>query len=156
MHAPLASPRKSLGCLTAMNAMKNAFADTNILVYAAGGAAGDLRKKQIAREILLLPHLHISVQVLNEFIVCGRNPKKLNLTRNEEGNWLREWLDLKVCAIHLYTFEKALELHLRFQLSHWDSLIIASALESACSIVYSEDMGHGQKYDAVTVINPFV
>jgi predicted nucleic acid-binding protein len=138
------------------NVMKSAFVDTNILVYAASGAGRDVRKKRIAREIILLPRLHVSVQVLNEFIAVARNPNKLNFSRDQEAKWLREWFELKINALTFTTFQKALELHMTFQLSHWDSLIIASARESACPIVYSEDMNHGQNYDGVKVINPFL
>jgi predicted nucleic acid-binding protein len=136
--------------------MNNAFVDTNILVYAADSKGEDVRKKQIAREIILLPHLHLSVQVLNEFISVARNPKKLNLSRDEESKWLREWFDLKIGAITLTTFHKALELHLRLQLSHWDALIVASALESSCEIIYTEDLQHGQNIEGLQVINPFL
>jgi predicted nucleic acid-binding protein len=136
--------------------MNNAFVDTNILVYAADSLGEDVRKKQIAREIILLPHLHLSVQVLNEFISVARNPKKLNLSRDEESKWLSEWLDLKIGAITLDTFQKALELHLRLQLSHWDALIVASALKSSCEIIYTEDLQHGQNIEGLQVINPFL
>jgi predicted nucleic acid-binding protein len=136
--------------------MKSAFVDTNILVYAAHSAASESRKKQIAREIILLPRLHLSVQVLNEFIAVSRNPNKLNFSRDQETKWLREWFELKINPLSFTTFQKALEIHLAFKLSHRDSLIIASARESACTIVYSEDLNHGQDYDGVTVINPFL
>lgn len=136
--------------------MNNAFVDTNILVYAADSLGEDVRKKQIAREIILLPHLHLSVQVLNEFISVARNPKKLNLSREEESKWLCEWLDLKIGAITLDTFQEALELHLRLQLSHWDALIVASALKSSCEIIYTEDLQHGQNIEGLQVINPFL
>ena len=136
--------------------MKNAFVDTNILIYAVDRAGEIPRKRQIAREIILLPRLHLSVQVLNEFISVARNPKKLGLSRDHEARWLREWFEFRIAAITFLTFQKALELHLSYQLSHWDSLIIASARENACSIVYSEDMNHGQNYDGVQVINPFI
>jgi predicted nucleic acid-binding protein len=40
--------------------------------------------------------------------------------------------------------------------SNWDSLIVASALESQCSILYTEDLQHGQVIDQVlTIVNPF-
>lgn len=136
--------------------MNNVFVDTNILVYAADSTGEDVQKKQIARRIILLPHLHLSVQVLNEFISVARNPKKLNLSRDEESKWLREWFDLKIGSITPLTFHKALELHLRIQLSHWDALIVASALESSCEIIYTEDLQHGQIIEGLQVINPFL
>ena len=135
--------------------MKTAFVDTNILVYAAGGAEVDARKKQIAREITLLSHLRISVQVLNEFIAVARNPKKLNLSRKEESHWLSEWYEFKISPLSFDTFHRALELHLRYEFSHWDSLIVASALESKSEILFSEDLQHGQMIESLAIINPF-
>ncbi len=43
----------------------------------------------------------------------------------------------------------------RFQLSHWDSTILAAAQELGCHTLYSEDLNHGQSYDGLRVINPF-
>jgi predicted nucleic acid-binding protein len=41
-------------------------------------------------------------------------------------------------------------------ISHWDALILASARELDCTVVYSEDLNHGQDFDGVKVINPFL
>ena len=35
------------------------------------------------------------------------------------------------------------------------ALILASARETNCAVVYSEDLGDGQEYDGVRVVNPF-
>jgi predicted nucleic acid-binding protein len=37
----------------------------------------------------------------------------------------------------------------------YDALIIASALESSCLTLYSEDMHDGQVIDGLTIRNPF-
>jgi predicted nucleic acid-binding protein len=38
----------------------------------------------------------------------------------------------------------------------YDSMIVSSALESGCTVLYSEDMQHGQEIDTQLVIsNPF-
>jgi predicted nucleic acid-binding protein len=38
----------------------------------------------------------------------------------------------------------------------WDATIIAAAVELGCSTLYSEDLNHGQSYDGVKVVNPFL
>jgi len=44
----------------------------------------------------------------------------------------------------------------QYKYSIWDSLIIASALESNCSALYTEDLQHGQIIDKkLKIINPF-
>jgi len=37
----------------------------------------------------------------------------------------------------------------------YDSLIVAAALESKCTTLYSEDMQHNQHIENLTIKNPF-
>ncbi|MCX6880843.1 MAG: PIN domain-containing protein, partial [Verrucomicrobia bacterium] len=134
----------------------NAFVDSNVLVYAAEEKTPLARKTTIARELLLQPGLHFSVQVLSEFVVNARHPHKLNLPREREQRWLQGWLLRPVASITTATFLRALAIHVRYRISHWDSLILAAATEMNCSVVYSEDLKHGQEFDSVKVINPFL
>jgi predicted nucleic acid-binding protein len=133
----------------------NAFVDTNILVYAAEESAPHPRKTRIARELLLQPDLHLSVQVLNEFVANARNPRKLNFTPLQEGEWVRRWLRFPIASLDADTFLIGLGIHHRHGISHWDALILASARQSNCSLVYSEDLSTQQDYDGIRVVNPF-
>lgn len=135
--------------------MPNAFIDTNILIYAADQDIAPGRQTQIAREILYQEHINISVQVINEFIANSRNPNKLALSPSDERAWLQKLFRLKITSQTADTVFLALRLQTFHSLSHWDALIVASALETDCTTLYSEDLGHGQNYDGVTVINPF-
>jgi predicted nucleic acid-binding protein len=55
------------------------------------------------------------------------------------------------------TIKLSFEIHRRYKFSSWDSLIIASALENDCKILYSEDMQHNQLIDRkLRIVNPFV
>jgi predicted nucleic acid-binding protein len=55
------------------------------------------------------------------------------------------------------TLDLAATLAIRHQLSHWDALIVASALLARCDTLYSEDLQHGQVFDEqLTVVNPFL
>ena len=42
-----------------------------------------------------------------------------------------------------------------YALSLWDLMIAASAIESQSSILYSEDMQHGQGIRSLKIVNPF-
>lgn len=45
---------------------------------------------------------------------------------------------------------------MQYIFSYWDSLIIASALESGCNILYSEDLQSQQQIEAqLEILNPF-
>ena len=51
---------------------------------------------------------------------------------------------------------KAIALSERYKYSYYDSLIIAAALDSKCSILYTEDMHHNQLIEKkLRIINPF-
>lgn len=136
--------------------MPGAFVDTNILVYAAEEVVPLPPKARVARELLLRRGLCLSVQVLNEFVANARNPAKLNLTRAREGEWVSQLLRLHVLPFTSDSFMGALEIHLRYGLSHWDSLIVHSANSVGCKVLYTEDLNHGQDYGGVRVVNPFL
>lgn len=136
--------------------MPRAFVDTNILVYAADKASPASQKTLIARGLLLQRGLHLSVQVLNEFTVNARNPSKLNLSTHEELQWIESWLLFPVHPMTAETFLSARLFHERYQVSHWDGLILAAAKEALCEKLYSEDLQSGRIYDGTEVINPFL
>jgi hypothetical protein len=37
-----------------------------------------------------------------------------------------------------------------------DALIVASAIETGCDILYTEDMQHGRAFGGLAIVNPFV
>lgn len=133
----------------------NAFVDTNILVYAADKCSPIPRKTRIARELLLQPGLNLSVQVLNEFTVNARHPRKLNLSFEEELFWIESWLRYPVHSLTVKTFLRARLYQQKYSLSHWDSLILASAESADCQRLYSEDLNPNQRYEKTEVVNPF-
>jgi len=48
----------------------------------------------------------------------------------------------------------ALNLESRYQISFWDALILQAAGSSGATVLYSEDLGEGQIYGTVRVVNP--
>ena len=66
-------------------------------------------------------------------------------------------LDLcEVVPVDVQTVREAIRLGERYQLSMWDSLIVAAALLSDCEILYSEDLQDGQVFDErLKIVNPF-
>ncbi len=55
------------------------------------------------------------------------------------------------------TINHALQIHFKYQYSYYDSLIIAAALDSNCTILYSEDLKHNQIIEnTLTILNPFI
>ena len=50
----------------------------------------------------------------------------------------------------------AIDLQVRYNISFWDAMIIASARQLGCQVLWSEDLNDGQDYGDVTVKNPFL
>jgi len=48
---------------------------------------------------------------------------------------------------------EALDIEFRYNISFWDALIV-QACSSGATVVYSEDLAHGQSYGSVRVVNP--
>ncbi len=128
------------------------FFDTNVLLYLL---SEDARKANRAEAIVVNGGI-ISVQVLNEFASVAS--RKLKMSYAEIHDVLRTIRAVcQVKSITVETHELGLNIAERFGFSFYDSLIISSALQSGCTILYSEDMQHGQKIDGQLVIsNPFL
>lgn len=52
-------------------------------------------------------------------------------------------------------YRRAVEIKVRYQLSFYDSLIVAAALETGCTRLLTEDLQDGQTISSLTVVNPF-
>jgi predicted nucleic acid-binding protein len=62
----------------------------------------------------------------------------------------------EVAAIQRHTIDKALTLKDIYGYSYYDCLIIASALENDCEVLFSEDMTNEQIVEnRLKIINPF-
>jgi len=129
-----------------------AFVDTNIVVYALG-RDGD--KKVRARQILDGAPF-ISSQVVNEAISVFM--RKQGFARDEAYEVADALMKLALVApVTAETVRDAMSLGLRYDLSHWDALIVGAALASGCDILYSEDMQHDQRFAGrLTVKNGYV
>jgi predicted nucleic acid-binding protein len=133
-----------------------AFADSNVLLYAASGRPADAPKTARARALLARERVSLSFQVMQEFYANAVNPRKLNLTPAEAATWCAAWIQYPVASLSVETFVRTLELAHRYQISSWDAAILAAARQLGCTVVYSEDLSHGQVYDGVRVVNPFL
>ena len=131
----------------------SAFFDTNVLVYAAV-VQDDSRSQQT--EDLIAEGGTVSVQVLNELAAVARRKAKMPW---DEVRFAIE--NVKAFCpdplpITLDTHEKALVIAEKYGYKIYDALVVASALEARCTVLYSEDMQDGQVIDRrLTIRNPF-
>ncbi|MFN6089807.1 MAG: PIN domain-containing protein [Cyclobacteriaceae bacterium] len=128
------------------------FIDSNIIVYLVDNRSKEKIKKA---QDFLSPDFFISTQVIAENVnVCL---KKLHLNKETTFDFARRILNrFRILQITEATLLKSFEISIKYQLSSWDSIIIATAILNNCSIIYSEDMQDGLIVEnSVTIINPF-
>jgi predicted nucleic acid-binding protein len=132
--------------------MPGSFFDTNILIY---GASEDTAKADRTLG-LIVGGGSISVQVLNEFANVAR--RKMGLTWSETRSAIesvRGLLHVHPLTEHIHA--SGLGLAERYGLSIYDAMIVASALEADCDVLWSEDLHHGLEVGGVLrVVNPFL
>ena len=64
------------------------FLDTNILLYAATGSAGEAAKRRAAREIMRSERFGISTQVLQEFYVNAVRKAHIKMSPVQARAWM--------------------------------------------------------------------
>jgi predicted nucleic acid-binding protein len=133
------------------------FVDTNVLIYAHDLSAWP--KHEQAR--VLLQELWrertgcLSIQVLQEFYVNVTRKVAAPLSPEAAAQIIA---DLSVWEVHRPDVSDVLEairLQTTLQLSFWDAMILTSARQLGCRILWSEDLRAGQAYNTVTVRDPF-
>jgi predicted nucleic acid-binding protein len=133
------------------------FVDSNVLVYAHDDTAGAkfVRAQALLADLWRSGRGRLSIQVLQEFFVTTtrkvRRPVESEAAEKAVsylGRWTLHRPDVKDVLA-------AIDGHRRHRISFWDAMILHSAAELGCSVIWSEDLGDGQTYDGVRVVNPF-
>ena len=129
------------------------FVDSNIFLYLLSNVDS---KKEIAISILNSSPV-ISTQVVSENINVAF--KKFSVLSAEQILAHKKAL-LNYCELVIIdeiTINIAIDIKLKYNYQWFDSLIIASALQDECKVLYTEDMQHLHKVEnKLTIINPFI
>jgi predicted nucleic acid-binding protein len=131
-----------------------AFLDTNVLVYTY--SLKEPEKRNAAYRIFDRYTCVTSLQVFNE--ASNVWFKKLGWN----GETIQKHLDNfslicdEILSVERKTVNLALRLKDTYGFSYYDSLMLASALEGECGVIFSEDMNAGQRIEqTLTITNPF-
>jgi predicted nucleic acid-binding protein len=95
------------------------------------------------------------VQALNEY--CYVAIKKQRRPREEIESALENIRNFcQVATVSVATLTFALKLHEKYGYQFFDCLMLASAIESGCMQIITEDMSSGQVIEQnLTIVNPF-
>jgi predicted nucleic acid-binding protein len=135
------------------------FLDTNIFVYAFDLSApkkAERAGKLIVQAIRTRSGI-VSYQVVQEFFNVALRRFAHPMTSVDAEQYLITTFRplLAVHSSHAL-YGEALRIAARFKLSWYDCLIVASAIEGECDILYSEDLQHGQRFGNLQISNPFL
>jgi predicted nucleic acid-binding protein len=131
-----------------------AFLDTNIFVYAVDTAEAD--KQKLAQTVLRTTgDAAVSTQVMNEFFVVATRKLATPLHPDTAAAVIEEMAKLVCVAVDAALVQSAIRAGRRWQLSHWDSLMVEAARQAGCGKLLTEDLTHGAVYDGLRVENPF-
>lgn len=134
-----------------MTAKADEFLDTNVLVYAFSADPRAARAEE-----LLGGGCAISVQGLNEFANVARRKLGMSWVELREALAALRRLCPVVVPLDMETHSIGVELAERYGLSVFDGLMVAAAVKSSCTTLWSEDMQHGMTIgDTLRIVNPF-
>ena len=128
------------------------FIDSNIFLYAF--CDKDTAKQTIARSIVL-ENATISTQVSNE--VSVNMLRKLKFNECDIVFFVKSSFS-RYAVVNLSSgiFTTASRVREKYSISYYDSIVVASAVENKCTILYSEDMQHDQVIEQnLKIVNPF-
>lgn len=138
-----------------MPASEFQFLDTNILVYAYDSQADTKaeRSQQLLEELWLSKLGCISIQVLQEFYAGATG--KIDLDSKIITDIITELSAWKVHSPVVKDVLRAVEIQQNYHISFWDALIVNSASQLDCAVLWTEDLSDGQVYEGVRIQNPF-
>ena len=135
-----------------MSAIKT-FIDTNVLIYAF--TTDDPTKQETALQALENCSPVISTQIVKELSNVMLRKTSIDLQTIQEI--ISEIIDVaEVANEEIRLIFAAFDICKRYKLSFYDSLVVATAINSKCQMLFSEDMQDGQTIDdKLKIVNPF-
>lgn len=137
------------------------FVDTNIWVYAFLDSKQEHVKQSKVLALLegipVESTIVISAQVINEFhwILARKYGVDETVIKAKVIKGIAMFAN--IVPLDFAVYQEAFRIRSKYAVSFWDSLIVASALDNGCNLLYSEDMQHGLEIERrLKVVNPFV
>jgi predicted nucleic acid-binding protein len=129
--------------------------DSNILVYALDSLAGEKHQRAVAVVDAASEHdCVLTIQALAEFFTVVA--RKGIVSPRSAAEQVEDWMTtFPLVAAGEGALQTALRLSVQGKLAFWDAMLLATAGQSGCDLVLSEDMHDGATIEGVLVRNPF-
>lgn len=131
------------------------FFDTNVLVYSDDQDSPEKQRRALE---LLAEHRRaktgvVSMQVLQEYFVTVT--RKLQVEARIARRKVELLAEFDVAAPDVADILAAIDLHRLHRFSFWDALVVRSATQAGCKILFTEDLQDTREIDGLRVVNPF-
>jgi predicted nucleic acid-binding protein len=133
----------------------NEFVDTNVILYACDASAVQKHDLSVALLARLAANKGgvLSIQVLMEFY--SNATRKFRMSSHEAEAVLDDFADWRLHRPDYPSVIEAVRLQRRYKLAWYDAMILNSALESGCSVLWTEDFSDGQRFGDLVIRNPY-
>src|ERR1700737_2333565 len=135
------------------------FLGTNIFVrpFDAKSPAKAKRAAQPIRQPAATGNGVVSYQVVQEFfnLAFRRFQNPMNVAEAEQY-LITVFRPLLAVHSSPALYVEAMRIAARYQLFWYDCIIVGAALQSQCSVLYSEDLQNGQEIESLLIENPFL
>ena len=132
------------------------FFDTNVLVYCTDTTAPkkQARARELVARMTAAGEAVVSTQVLIELFHTVVRKQKMPPAAAQAltlayGAW--PVINSDAGLVHA-----AIGKSIAHRLSIWDAMVIEAALRADAQTLYTEDLSHGQRFDKLAVVNPFM
>jgi predicted nucleic acid-binding protein len=118
--------------------------------------AAEPEKQARAQQVLTnTPGVVVSTQVMNEFYNAATRKLPTPLSA-DEATAIVQRMARQICVpVDADLVLRAIRAGQRWQLSHWDALMVEAARQAVCDRLLTEDLADGAVYDGLQVENPF-
>ena len=131
------------------------FVDANVLVYARDprDAAKRTRAAQWLERLWEQRNGRTSCQILSEFYSVAT--RKLRVPPDQAWDEAVRYFAWSPQAIDAPLLRRAREIERRYQVSWWDSMVVAAAQLQDCVVLLTEDLQEGMAFGTLAVRSPF-
>jgi predicted nucleic acid-binding protein len=137
--------------------MRLEFVDTNVLLYAYDGSQAERHSaaRDLVTRLAQSRRGAISLQVMQEFYVNAVKASEVPGGTSEAIGYLEALSRWTVHSPLPSDAIAAAHISAERQLSFWDAMIVRSAEQLGCHVLWTEDLNAGQTINGVRVTNPF-
>ena len=135
-----------------------AFIDTKVLVYAfdKSGSPKKRAAQRLMNELMEQDLLRVSTQVLQELFVTLTRKVSRPCSIKEALAVLEDLTAWPLMVVDYAAIRAAAGLADQAKFSFWDALVVVAAARAGATVLYTEEMNHGQEILGVRISNPFV